>query len=48
MSHGTTITDQQYQQYIDHAEKYGRDLGLDKVFDDYNVNIILAPVESEL
>jgi len=47
-SYNITITDQQYQEYMAHAVKYGRDLGLDKTMDDYNVNVIMGPADCSL
>ncbi len=48
MCHETGMTNQQYQEYIAHAEKYGRDLGLNKILDEHNLNIIIAPLDSGL
>lgn len=44
----TTILEEEYEQYIAHVEKYGRDFGLYKMMDEYSLNIILGPIESSL
>lgn len=44
----TNITEYQYRKYIDHVEKYGRDLGVNKMMDEYNLNIIIGPLECDL
>ncbi len=44
----TKVTPEQYEKHIAHVEKYGRDLGLDRMMDEYNLNIIIGPLECDL
>ncbi|KAK0613585.1 hypothetical protein B0T14DRAFT_569614 [Immersiella caudata] len=46
--HNTNVSQEEYERYIAHAEKYGRDLGVNKIMDDYNLNIILGPIECHM
>lgn len=46
--YNTNITDRQYHKYIAHVEKYGKELGVDKIMDEYNLNIIIGPLECDL
>jgi len=44
----TNVTREQYEKHISHVEKYGRDLGVDKMMDEYDLNIIIGPLECDL
>lgn len=34
--------------YVAHAEKFGCEQGVNKIFDEYGINIIMGPLESPL
>ncbi|KAK4182338.1 amidase signature domain-containing protein [Podospora australis] len=42
------LADQEYEKYKAHAVKYGKEMGVDEMFDDYNINVIIAPAEAFL
>ncbi|KAM5341687.1 hypothetical protein ACJ41O_014718 [Fusarium nematophilum] len=46
--YNTSITPEERSVYAAHADKYGRELGVDKILEEYNLNIIMGPLESPL
>ncbi|KAH6609834.1 hypothetical protein Trco_003180 [Trichoderma cornu-damae] len=44
----TNVTPEARAAYVSHLEKFGRDEGVDKMFQEYGINIIMGPLESPL
>ncbi|EHK26983.1 uncharacterized protein TRIVIDRAFT_141231 [Trichoderma virens Gv29-8] len=44
----TNITFEDRANYVAHLEKFGRDEGIDKIFHEYDINIVIGPLESPL
>ncbi|RFU74341.1 amidase family [Trichoderma arundinaceum] len=42
------VTSEDRARYVAHLEKFGRDQGVNKIFEEYGVNIIMGPIESPL
>ncbi|KAL7954704.1 amidase signature domain-containing protein [Trichoderma compactum] len=47
-SEDTDITPEDRSNYVAHLKKLGRDQGIDKVFDEYGINVVMGPLESPL
>ncbi|KAL7936507.1 amidase signature domain-containing protein [Trichoderma chlorosporum] len=44
----TAITSEERANYVAHLEKFGRDEGIDKLFDEHDINVVIGPLESPL
>jgi amidase len=44
----TNVTSEDREAYISHLTKSGRDEGVNKIFEEYGINIIMGPLESPL
>ena len=44
----TSITSEDREKYVAHAVKFGKELGVDKILDEYDLNLIIGPIESPL
>lgn len=41
-----TMSDQEHDKLLDHARRVGRDLGIDKTLNEYDIDVIIAPADS--
>ncbi|KAK1246513.1 hypothetical protein MKX08_000315 [Trichoderma sp. CBMAI-0020] len=44
----TSLTSEDCASYVSHLTKFGRDQGVDKIFEEHDLNIIMGPIESPL
>lgn len=44
----TKVTSKDCASYVSHLTKFGRDQGVDKIFKEHGLNIIMGPLESPL
>ncbi|KAL6699633.1 amidase signature domain-containing protein [Trichoderma pleuroticola] len=47
-SENTEITPEDRENYVAHLKNLGRDEGIDKIFDEYGINVVMGPLESPL
>ncbi|PNP59590.1 hypothetical protein THARTR1_00763 [Trichoderma harzianum] len=47
-SENTDMTPEDRENYVAHLKNLGRDEGIDKIFDEYGINVVMGPLESPL
>ncbi|KAL6907245.1 amidase signature domain-containing protein [Trichoderma evansii] len=48
LSEKTNVTSEDRASYISHLTRFGRDQGVNKIFEEFGLNIIMGPIESPL